>query len=268
MTALLHLWYRVRRLPYIHGELCSLLICSSIFLWAVTLQDRRQSRMLAALPAAGLTEVVAGMAARYSLQPGEPGWQETPEPTGYNDTLRVAYQRVIPGPDGRPALQASLWFTLPHAYEAARAIVDLSVDFDAIRSGMFAGTPASIPSDLKVGISEVAAFLSAAWQTAMVLPRAGTEELLDVIPTDPPRLEFYIQNRRPENSGGERTLRTLDMVDFSAFGPTRKSQIIDMAIGVTAPLGLNMAETNALARQAIARMAEDFAFIGAETADI
>ena len=63
-------------------------------------------------------------------------------------------------------------------------------------------------------------------------------------------------------------MRTLDMIDFSAFGPTRKTQIIDMAIGATAPLGLSAVETNTLARQAIVRMAEDYAFIGAETADI
>ena len=84
-----------------------------------------------------------------------------------------------------------------------------------------------------------------------MLPLAGTEDLLEAPPAGPPRLEFYIQNRRPENSGGQRTVRTLDMVDFSVFGSTRRAQLTDLAIGVTAPLGLSAEETGALARQAM-----------------
>jgi hypothetical protein len=90
----------------------------------------------------------------------------------------------------------------------------------------------------------------------MVLPLAGIEDVLEMPPAGPPRLEFYIQNRRPESSGGQRTLRTLDMVDFSVFGPTRRAQIIDLAVGITAPLGLR-AEGTALAPQALIQMAED-----------
>lgn len=99
-----------------------------------------RSRMLAALTATGLTEMLAALAVRYGVEPGELSWRETAEPTGYNDTLRASYQYAITGPDGRAALHASLWLTLPHGYEAARAIVDLSVDFDAIRPGTSSGT--------------------------------------------------------------------------------------------------------------------------------
>jgi hypothetical protein len=227
-----------------------------------------RSRMLAALPATGLAGMVAGLAARYGLEPGDPIWQETPEPAGYNDTLRAAYQHTIAGPDGRAALCAALWMTLPHQYQPARAIVDLSVDFDAIRPGSSVGTPADVPADLRLTPSEVAGFFSSGWQAAMVLPLAGTEDVLEMAPAGPPRVEFYIQNRRPENSGGQRTLRTLDMVDLSVFGPTRRAQITDLAVGITAPLGLSADETGALARRAMIRMAEDYAFTGAEAAKI
>ena len=228
----------------------------------------RRSRMLAALPDTGLADVITGMGACYGLEPGELSWQETPEPAGYNDTLRAAYQHMIAGPDGRAAMHAALWFTLPHGYEAARAIVDLSVDFDAVRPGISAGMPAHVPADLRITPREVAAFFSSGWQAAMVLPLAGIENVLEAPPAGPPRLEFYIQNRRPENSGGQRTLRMLDMVDFSVFGPTRRAQLADLAVGITAPLGLSTEETGALARQALVRMAEDAAFTGAETAEI
>lgn len=228
----------------------------------------RRSRMLAALPATGLTGVISELAARHGLDAGELHWQETPEPTGYNDTLRATYQLTIAGPDGRTALHAALWFTLPHGYEAARAIVDLSVDFDAVRPGAFEGTPANVPADLQLTPSEVAAFFSSAWRTTVVLPLAGTENLLDMPPAGPPRLEFYIQNRRPENSGGQRTLRTLEMVDMSVFGTTRKTQITDLAVGITTPLDLSVEETDALSRQVLIRMAEDYAFTDVETANI
>jgi hypothetical protein len=161
-----------------------------------------------------------------------------------------------------------MWFTLPHGYDAARAIIDLSVDFDAIRPGTSTGTPANVPSDLRVTVDELAAFLSSAWQAAMVLPLAGVGDLLEMPPTGPPRLEFYIQNQKPETSGGQRTLRTLDLVDLSVFGSTRRAQITDLAVGITVPLGLNAEETSGLARKALIWMAEDHAFTDAETTDI
>ena len=49
-------------------------------------------------------------------------------------------------------------------------------------------------------------------QTAVETPPAGAS-----------RLELYIQNRHPEISGGPRVLRTLDLVDLSVFGRTRKA---------------------------------------------
>jgi hypothetical protein len=88
--------------------------------------------MLAALPATGIVGLMTSLAKLYGIEPQNLTWQETPEPGGYNDTLRATYQLTIAGPDGRTALQAALWFTLPHGYADALAIVDLSIDFDAL----------------------------------------------------------------------------------------------------------------------------------------
>ena len=71
--------------------------------------------------------------------------------------------------------------------------------------------------------------------------------------------------RRPENSGSARALRTLDMVDMSAFGRTRRAQLTDLSVGITAPLGLSARETGEIARKAMIRMAEDHSFTAAET---
>jgi hypothetical protein len=81
--------------------------------------------------------------------------------TGYNDTHRAAYETTVTGPDGRTALHADLWLMLPQGpVDAIKPVVDLSVDFDAIRPGP-AQTHATIPADLKVAVSEIVDFLPA-----------------------------------------------------------------------------------------------------------
>jgi hypothetical protein len=228
-----------------------------------------RSRMLTALQGVGKSGMIKSLATRYGLETGELTWEETAEPAGYNDTLRAAYHYEVAGHDGRPALRSSLWLTLPHQYQPARAIVDLSVDFDAVSPASHEGTPASIPVSLKMTPGEIAAFFSWAWQAAMILPLAGIKgDLLDLPPDGPVRAEFYIQNQRPENSGGIRSVRTLDMVDFTVFGPTRRTRIGNMSVGITAPLGLGPEETTGLTRQALIRIAEDHAFTKADTAEI
>jgi hypothetical protein len=91
---------------------------------------------------------------------------------------------------------------------------------------------------------------------------------VDIQPAGPPRMELYIQNRHPETAGGSRTLRTLDLVDLSVFGRTRRTQLGDLSVGVTAPLGLSAEETGSLVRRASIRMASDFGFTAAESAQI
>lgn len=90
----------------------------------------------------------------------------------------------------------------------------------------------------------------------------------EVPPVGAPRLELYIQNRHPELSGCPRTLRTLDLVDLSVFGRTRKAQLGDLSAGVTTPLGLSAEKTGSLVRQALKTMANDFGFTAADTAHI
>ena len=78
-----------------------------------------------------------------------------------------------------------------------------------------------------------------------------------------PTPELYLQNERPDVSGDARVLRTLDMVDLSAFGPPRRKQIRDLAVAVTTPLGLPQSEIDSMVRRAMERIAEDFGFTGA-----
>ena len=93
-----------------------------------------RSQMLSELTSTGLTDLMASLAKRYGLEAADLSWQETPEPEGFNNNRFAAYQLIVPGIDGRPALLGSLWFTLPggRAIDVG-AIVDLCVDFEAIQ---------------------------------------------------------------------------------------------------------------------------------------
>lgn len=225
-----------------------------------------RARMLAALAHAGMADIARTLAKPYGIDPGDVAWQETDEPEGDNNSRFAAYQASIAGVDGRQAMRACLWLALPdeHATELL-SVVDLRIDFDAIRPGLIPTAPAYIPAELRVTTSDLIDFFAQAWHVAtMVLPLAATESPLDVPPAGAPRLELYIQNERPEMSGGDRTLRTLDMADLSVFGPTRRSQIRDLGVAVTTPLGLPEQEIASLVKRAMIRMADHFGFTAAD----
>jgi hypothetical protein len=229
-----------------------------------------RDRLLAALPATGLTALIASLARRYGLASAGLAWRETPEPEGLNNNRFAAYQLIVPGRDGRSALMGSLRFTLPggRAIDVG-VIVDLCVDFEAIQPATEpAATPARIAPELQVTSGELAGFFSSAWPTATTLVVTTGQQAAEVPPAGPSRLELYIQNRHPAGGGGERVLRTGDLVDLSVFGRSRKSQLGDLSVGVTVPLDLDAEEIGAHVRQALKRMASDFGFTGAETAQL
>jgi hypothetical protein len=225
--------------------------------------------MLAELPSTGLTDLIASLAKRYSLESAGLGWEETPEPEGHNNSRFAAFQLIVPGVEGRPALLGSLWFTLPGGKAIdVGAIVDLCVDFEAIQPATEPAIPVQIAPELRITPAELVSFFTSAWQAAAALVLTTGQEAVEVPPAGAPRLELYVQNRHPEGSGGERVLRTEDLVDLSVFGRTRKRQLGDLSVGVTAPLGLDAGEIGSVVRQALKRMAEDFGFTGAEEARI
>ena len=229
-----------------------------------------RDRLLAALPSTGLTALIASLAKRYGLASAGLAWQETPEPGGFNNNRFAAYQLIVSGHDGRPALSGSLWFTLPggRAIDVG-AIVDLCLDFEAIQPATEpAATPARVAPELQITSGELVGFFSSAWPTATTLLLTTSQQAAEVPPAGPSRLELYIQNRHPAGSSGERVLRTEDLVDLSVFGRSRKSQLGDLSVGVTVPLDLDAEEIGPLVRQALKRMASDFGFTGAETAQL
>lgn len=231
--------------------------------------DAGRSRMLGELSSTGLTDLIASLAKRYDLKPTALTWQETPEPEGNNNSRFAAYRLDVPGVSGHPALRGSLWFTLPAGRATdVGAIVDLCVDFAAIQPVAGPAAPAQVASELRITPSELVGFFTTAWQAATALVLTTGEQASEVPPAGAPRVELYIENRHPEASGGPRALRILDLVDLSVFGRTRKTQLGNLSIGVTAPLHLSPERTASLVREALIRMANDFGFTAADTARI
>jgi len=228
-----------------------------------------RTRMLAELSSTGLTDLIADLAKRYGLASAQLTWQETPEPEGHNNSRFAAYQLIVPGAGGRPALLGSLWFMLPGGRATdVGSVVDLCIDFEAIQPTAEPARPTEIAPELRITPGELVVFFTGAWQaaTALVLTTGGSA--VDVPPAGAPRLELYIQNRHPEASGGPRVLRTLDLVDLSVLGRTRRPQLGDLSVGVTASLVLTADEIRSLVRQGLVRMAEDFGFTAADSAQI
>jgi hypothetical protein len=226
-------------------------------------------QMLAALASTGITGVIADLADRCNLKSADLAWQETPDPEGLNNTRFAAYRLIVPGADGRPALVGSLRFTLPSGRGVdVSAIADLCIDYDAIQPATEQTTPAQIPPELRITASDLVSFFASAWQAALALVLTTGQTSAETPPAGASRLELYIQNRHPENSGGPRVLHTLDLVDLSVFGRPRKAQLGDLPVGVTAPLSLGPDEIKTVVRQALTRMASDFGFTDAETARI
>ena len=152
-----------------------------------------RDRMLIALARTGITEMIGRLAKRYSLDSDTGGWGKVEEPDGYNDSRFAAYQILVAGDGGRPAIRGGLWLTLPDSYATeVSAIVDLRVHFDVVR-------PTSVPAiaaDLRVTLPGLIDFFSAAWHTTtMVLPLAATD--------DP------VGYRRPAPPGWSCTYRTI-----------------------------------------------------------
>jgi hypothetical protein len=134
---------------------------------------------------------------------------EDAEPECYNNSRFAAYQLIVPGADGRPALMGSLWFMLPGGKASdVGAIADLCVDFDAIQPTAEPATLAHIPPELQVTAGELVGFFTSAWQVAEALVLTAGHKAVEVPPAGASRLELYIQYRHPEGSGGQRVLPT------------------------------------------------------------
>lgn len=235
-------------------------VAARIPLLAGTTRITRPQRvaMLTSLTATAAANFIGKLAMRYGLDPRQLDWRETEDPDGYNDSRFAAYHLCVTGETGRPAIRAELWLTLPDGLATeVQSIMDLRIAFDVLP---VSDGPPSTP-DMRISHAELIAFFSLAWHiTTVVLPLAAVEDPIEVPPAGAPRLELYIVNERPDHSGEARTLQTLDMIDLSIYGSTRRQHLRDLAVAVTTHLGRSQEEIARLVDDAMAHIAEDNSF--------
>jgi hypothetical protein len=223
-----------------------------------------RARMLDVLQEHGLIVMMSRLVSRLGLNPAVLSWAESPEPAGRNNSMSACYQTSATGHEGRPALSGWLWFTLPTGVIGdIRSIADLRISFDAIRPATTptAGGQAVIPAELQITAPELLGFLAQGWQVTMaVLPLCAIPDPAGLLPAGAPHLELYITNERRPNSGDQRQVRTLDMINLTKYGQPRQDPPGDLSVGVTTPLGLAGNEIKYLVHEALDRLAEDFGF--------
>ncbi|MFH9821297.1 RNA-binding domain-containing protein [Streptomyces sp. NPDC017230] len=175
-----------------------------------------------------------------------------------NSGRSAGYTCTIAGPDGTPAVTASVMLALPTTMESTVvACADVLIENPeawavALRPGC----------DTQLGLDEVQAVLLAAWETA-------AELLPDVVggPASlkwaaPPTTELRITSEQPAENGVLPVLDTL--VDLGPLGPNDNGPRPKLAVTITAAPAMDRAKRLHLLREALVHMAHAFGYVDAE----
>ncbi|MEV4513792.1 hypothetical protein AB0K00_33135 [Dactylosporangium sp. NPDC049525] len=223
--------------------------------------EARREQMLLAVAATGLDDLIRQFGTRYGASPSSDAWHEVDD-EHRNNARSATYRYLLADQSGRVIVRAGIKIDLPLAYsQVVTVLAEIRIDFDAVQPAAAEGDVVPVPSNLAVQLDELISFFASAWQvssTALLL--AGTDDPSGAEPAGAPRLEFYIQNERPEHSGDPRPRRLLDMVDLTPFGRARTQNTRRLAAGVTTPVGLDPTDVARHAVAALEWIAEDFGF--------
>jgi hypothetical protein len=113
---------------------------------------------------------------------------------------------------------------------------------------------------MRLSLHEVQALLTAAWQLAADVLPSSIEGSDAARPAGPPVVELYLAAERGREHG---TSDLRDMVDFSPFGRSDRSQIPAMSVAITGPLHLSPADCQMWARRAFAYLGQAYGFTDA-----
>lgn len=175
-----------------------------------------------------------------------------------NSARSVGYTCTIAGPDGGPALNASVMLALPTTMESTVvACADVLIEDPAVWAAALGpgwGT--------QLGLDEVQAVLLDTWETAAELLPDVVGDPAGLSWAAPPTTELRMTCEQPADNGVLPALDTL--VDLTSLGVNDGGTRSRMAVTITAASAMHRAERQRLLREALAYMVDQFGYVDAE----
>ncbi|WP_331731301.1 RNA-binding domain-containing protein [Streptomyces sp. NBC_00073] len=216
----------------------------------------RRTQLEQQLPHSAVAGAVTILSRRRGAELPAARWERGPFG---NSDRSAGYTCTIAGPDGTPAVTASVMLALPTTMESTVvACADVLIENPeawavALRPGW----------DTQLGLDEVQAVLLAAWETAAELLPDVVGDPASLKWAAPPTTELRITSEQPAENGVLPVLDTL--VDLGPLGPNDNGPRPKLAVTITAAPAMDRAERQHLLREALVHMAHAFGYVDAET---
>ncbi|MEU9463751.1 RNA-binding domain-containing protein [Streptomyces sp. NPDC048312] len=175
-----------------------------------------------------------------------------------NSARSVGYTCTIAGPDGGPAVKASVMLALPTTLESTVvACADVLIENPTAWAAVLG------PGwDTQLGLDEVQAVLLAAWETAAELLPDVVGNPAGLSWAAPPTTELRMTCEQPADNGVLPVLDTL--VDLTPLGPNDGGPRSQMSVTITTAPAIVRTERQHLLREALVHMARQFGYVDAE----
>ncbi|WP_435057828.1 RNA-binding domain-containing protein [Streptomyces sp. bgisy060] len=216
----------------------------------------RRTQLEQLLPYSAVAGAVTLLSRRRGAELPAARWERGP----FGNFGRSAgYSCTISGPDGTPAVTASVMLALPTPMEST--VVACA---DVLIENPEAWAAAVGPDgDTQLGLDEVQAVLLAAWETAAELLPDAVGDPASLTWAAPPTTELRITSEQPAGNGVLPVLDTL--VDLGLLGPNDNGPRSKLAVAITAAPAMDRSERQHLLREALVHMAHAFGYVDAET---
>ncbi|GLX22417.1 RNA-binding domain-containing protein [Streptomyces lavendulae] len=222
---------------------------------ALEINKSRRTQLEQLLPHSAVAGAVTLLSRRRGAELPAARWERGP----FGNSVRSAgYTCTIAGPDGTPAVKASVMVALPTTMESTVvACADVLIESpEAWAAAIGTGW------DTQLGLDEVQAVLLSAWETAAELLPEVVGDPAALSWAAPPTTELRITCEQPADNGVQPVLDSL--VDMTPLGPNDGGARSQLAVAITVAPAMDRAERQRLLREALVHMAQAFGYVDAE----
>ncbi|WP_331734133.1 RNA-binding domain-containing protein [Streptomyces sp. NBC_00829] len=222
---------------------------------ALEISKPRRTLLEQQLPHSAVAGAVTMLSRRRGADLPAARWERGPFG---NSARSVGYSCTIAGPDGGPALKASVMLALPTTMESTAVACS-----DVLIENPQAWAAAIGPGwDTRLGLDEIQAVLLSTWETAAELLPDVVGDPAGLSWSAPPTTELRMTCEQPADNG---VLPALDsLVDLESLGANDGGTRPRMAVTITAAPAMGQTERQSLLREALVHMARQFGYVDAE----